>query len=299
MVGFAQRRRTGAILDGMTPDDKELGRALRQWRDRTSPDAVGLSVNGQRRAAGLRREELALLAGLSVDYLTRLEQGRSSSPSAQILGALARALRLSGPERDYLFRLARQVPPDGGQINGHLTPGVQRLLDRLEDTPVAVHDAAWTLLAANRPWIALLGDMSAARGRDRNLPWRHFTGMPSRAVRDAEELARFEASLVADLRAVAARYPRDGELRRLITDLIEASPRFAELWESGLVAVHTGDQKVIEHPEVGRLTLDCDILTVRGADLRIIAYTAMPGTEAAEKLALIRVIGVQALTQPG
>ncbi len=207
-----------------TAQDKELGRALRQWRDRTTPAAVGLSVSGQRRATGLRREELALLAGLSVDYITRLEQGRSTSPSAQVLGALARALRLSGTERDYLFRLAAQVPPDSGRINAHLTPGVQRILDRLDDTPVAVFDAAWTLLACNDLWTALLGDQSGRRGRARNVPWRYFTGGIGRVVHTAEESARFEAEMVADLRLVAAQFPRDDELRQLIDDLIGVSP---------------------------------------------------------------------------
>ena len=283
----------------MSVDGKELGRALRQWRDRTTPAAVGLPINGQRRAAGLRREELALLAGLSVDYVTRLEQGRSTSPSAQVLGALSRALRLSEPERDYLYRVAGQAPPELGRISAHLTPGVQRILDRLDDTAVSVSDASWTLLAWNRPWTALMGDPSADRGRARNLAWRHFTGLTGRVVRTPEESAGFEANLVADLRVVSARYPHDGEFHQLVRDLIGISPRFAELWAGGSVAVHVSDRKVIEHPDVGRLTLDCDILTVQGADLRVIAYTAMPGTEAAEKLALIRVIGVQALTEPG
>lgn len=283
----------------MTVANGELGRALRQWRDRTTPAAVGLQAHGQRRAAGLRREELALLAGLSVDYITRLEQGRSTGPSAQVLGALARALRLSRQERDYLFRLAGQVPPDNGRISTHLTPGVQRLLDRLDDTPVAVFDAAWTLVAWNPLWAALQGDLSAERGRARNLPWRYFTGVPGRVVRSPEETAQFEAEMVADLRVVAAQYPRDDELRQLIDDLIGVSPRFAELWQGGSVTAHTSDRKVMEHPEVGKLTLDCDLLTVQGADLRIVAYSAEPGSEAAQKLALLRVIGVQSLAHPG
>ena len=280
----------------LTASDKELGRALRLWRDRTTPAAVGLPTNGQRRAAGLRREELAQLAGLSVDYVTRLEQGRSTSPSGQVLGALARALRLNGEERDYLFRLAGQAPRDSGRINGHLTPGVQRMLDRMDDTPVAVYDAAWTLLACNRLWIALQGDLPAGRGRARSLPWRYFNGESGRVLHSPEDSAQFEAEMVADLRVVAARYPMDSDLRRLIDDLIAVSPRFAELWQGGAVAEHVSAHKVIEHPEVGPLTLDCDVLTVRGTDLRIVAYTAEPGSEAAEKLALLRVIGVQSMT---
>jgi transcriptional regulator with XRE-family HTH domain len=280
-------------------NDQELGRALRQWRDRVTPAMVGLPNNGRRRAAGLRREELALLAGLSVDYVTRLEQGRSTSPSVQVLGALARALRLTGQERDYLFRLAGQALPRSGRIRADLTPGVQRIMDRLDDTPVAVFDAAWSLVAGNRLWVALNGDLSGERGRARSLPWRYFTGEPSRVLHAPEQLDRFEAGLVGDLRGATARYPQDPDLRRLVDDLREASPRFAEIWRRGTVAEHIGDQKEIDHPEVGRFTLDCDVLTVEGADLRIVAYSAEPGSEAAEKLALLRVIGVQTLSRPG
>src|SRR6201997_5179345 len=129
----------------------EFGQAVRRWRDRSSPEAAGLAAGGRRRAAGLRREELAMLAGISVDYVTRLEQGRASSPSAQVVEALARALRLSGDERGHLFRLAGLVPPGPETVPAYITPSVQRLLDRMTGTPVAVYDAAWTLLMANPP----------------------------------------------------------------------------------------------------------------------------------------------------
>ena len=286
----------------MTDDPRHaLAEFLRIRRTRLRPEDVGLEPGPRRRVAGLRREELALLAGLSVDYVTRLEQGRSSHPSAQVLAAIARALRLTEEERDYLFQVAGHAPPDTGRISGHLTPGVHRLLDRMQDTPVAVYDAAWTLLAWNRPWAALQGDASAEQGRERSLPWRLFTEVadrrtgPGRVLHAPDEFIRFEASLVADLRVVLARYPRDQELRRLIDDLIAVSPRFAELWEGGAIATHVSDRKTVQHPDVGPITLDCDILTVQGADLRIVAYTAEPGSEAAQKLALLRVIGLQSM----
>jgi transcriptional regulator with XRE-family HTH domain len=277
-------------------DDGELGRALRRWRDRIGPAEAGLAAGGPRRAAGLRREELALLAGLSADYVTRLEQGRSVRPSAQVLTALARALRLSTDERDYLFRLAGQALPSGGQISAQLTPGVERMLRRHDDVPVAVYDAAWNLLAWNPVWAALMGDPSPQRGRARNLPWQYFTGHRGRVTRSKAQDASFDASIVADLRAAAARYPRDEGLARLISDLRRASERFAGLWEAGVVADRTDDHKQISHPEVGLLTLDCDVLTVQGADLRVVMYTAEPGSDAADKLALLRVIGLQAMS---
>jgi transcriptional regulator with XRE-family HTH domain len=237
-----------------------------------------------------------MLAGMSADYVTRLEQGRSTHPSAQVLAALARALQLSADERSYLFRLAGHRAPATGRICSHLTPGVQRLLRRLDDIPVGVYDAAWTLVAWNQTWAALMGDPSGRRLRDQNLLWRYFTGQPGRVRRGGQQAAEFEAEVVADLRSAAGRYPDDDDLRRLIYDLGQASARFAELWQARAVAVHTADRKSIEHPEVGTVTLDCDVFTVQGSDLRVIAYTAEPGSDDAAKLALLRVIGLQAMS---
>ncbi|MGR6319571.1 helix-turn-helix domain-containing protein [Micromonospora soli] len=274
----------------------EFGQAVRRWRDRVPPEAAGLPAGGQRRAPGLRREELALLAGISVDYLTRLEQGRAANPSAQVVEALARALRLARMERAHLYRLAGLAPPGPDAIPADVTPSVQRLLDRLTGTPVAVYDAAWTLLLANPPYAALMGDSSGWRGHERNGVWRHFLGRGSSRVRHTPESLRgFEAALVADLRSAVARYPADQRLRRLLGELRANSDRFAELWDSGVVGRHEAARKTIDHPQVGALTLDCDVLSVAGSDLRIMVYTAEPGTEDADRLALLTVLGTQTL----
>ncbi|MFD3838121.1 helix-turn-helix transcriptional regulator [Streptomyces sp. NPDC058642] len=273
----------------------ELGRALRRWRDRVAPGTAGLPAGGQRRAAGLRREELALLAGISVDYVTRLEQGRAARPSGQVVEALARALRLSGDERGYLFRLAGLVPPGPETVPGYLTPSVQRLLDRLVDTPVGVSDAAMTLLVANPMYAALMGDPSGLRGFERNGVWRNFLGAPGRVRHTPEERRAFEAAMVAELRSTASRYPADPQLRRLIAELRAGSERFAELWDTGAVGRLEASRKTIEHPQVGPVTLDCDLLRVEGSDLHILVYSAEPGTEAAEKLELVSVLGIQSL----
>ncbi|WP_329141154.1 helix-turn-helix transcriptional regulator [Streptomyces sp. NBC_00670] len=275
----------------------EFGCTVRRWRDRVSPEAAGLPAGGQRRAAGLRREELAMLAGISVDYVTRLEQGRASNPSPQVVEALARALRLSGTERAHLFRLAGLLAPGGDTVPTHVTPSVQRLLDRLAGTPAAVFDASWTLLFANPPYAALMGDPSGWRGNERNSVWRHFVGPGSRARHTPESLRAFERALVADLRATVARYPEDSRLRRLVGELRARSGRFGELWESGAVGAHEAARKVIEHPQVGDVTLDCDVLAVSGSDLRIMVYTAEPGSEDADRLALLTVLGTQTLTR--
>ncbi|MFE6935014.1 helix-turn-helix transcriptional regulator [Streptomyces sp. NPDC057699] len=279
-----------------TTGTNDLGRALHGWRDRIAPETVGLPVGGVRRAAGLRREELAQLAALSVDYITRLEQGRATSPSPQVLASLARALRLSADERTYLYLLAGQPEPGPGHISDHIPPGLRRLLDQMNGAPLSVHDAAWNLIEWNRPWAALLGDPSALRGRERNMIWRHFKGLPGRVRQTPQQKADFEATMVGDLRAATARYPADLGLRSLVKDLRETGPAFAALWDSGIVGVHQSGAKAIVHPEIGTLTLDCDVLIAAGSDLRVVAYTAAPGSEAAARLGLLDVIGTQAMT---
>ncbi|MFC7619635.1 helix-turn-helix transcriptional regulator [Microlunatus sp. GCM10028923] len=277
-------------------EQRTFGTAVRRWRDRVAPAAVGLPDGGHRRAAGLRREELANLAGISVDYLTRLEQGRATSPSAQVLEALARTLRLSAPERELLFRLGGTTAPGPELIPQRIPASVQRLLDRLSATPVVVYDALWNLIDANAPYDALTG-ASAWRGIERNAVWRNFAGPGPAAVHTPEGLAEQQTGLVADLRMTAARYPNDPRVGRLVTELRRTSPRFAELWDSGnLRPQEPSRHKEFDHPGVGRIALDCDTLIVAADDLRIMVYTAEPGSEDAERLALAAVLGSPSLT---
>jgi transcriptional regulator with XRE-family HTH domain len=277
----------------------EFGRMIRRWRDRVAPDAVGVPAGRRRRASGLRREELAGLAGISADYLTRLEQGRATTPSAQVVEALARALRVSDTERDLLYRLAGHAAPGLDVVPSRIAPSVQRMLDRLSNTPVVVYDATWTLVVANAPYDALMGDTTAWHGIERNAVWRNLTGLPTRTVHTAAEQATHEARLVADLRMTASRYPADRALRRLIGELADGAPRFAELWDADPPPplADMSRHKVIDHPAAGRITLDCDTLLVAMDDLRITVYTAEPGTEDAERLALAIVLGTQSLVE--
>ncbi len=272
---------------------------VRRWRDRVAPETVGIPVGRRRRATGLRREELAGLAGISTDYLTRLEQGRATAPSTQVVEALATALRLADAERDLLYRLAGHVTPGLDVVPSRITASVQRLLDRLTHTPVAVYDATWTLLVANGPYDALMGDTSTWRGLARNAIWRNLVGPGPSAVLTPEERAALEAQQVADLRLTASRYPADRSLGRLVRELTARSPRFTELWESGDLnqPYPTVKRKIIDHPAVGRIGLDCDVLLVATDDVRIMMYTAEPGTEDAERLELAIVLGTQTLVE--
>jgi len=275
----------------------EFGRTVRRWRDRVAPEAVGVPAGRRRRASGLRREELAALAGISADYLTRLEQGRATAPSTQVVESLARALRLADAERDLLYQLAGHAAPGPDVVPSRIPPSVQRLLDRLSHTPVVVYDATWTLVLANAPYHALMGDTSSWRGLERNAVWRNITGLPSRVVHTPREQADHEARLVADLRMTASRYPADRALRRLVAELAAGSPRFAELWdaEAPPPLADPSRRKTVDHPAVGLITLDCDTLLVALDDLRVSVYTAEPGTEDADRLALAAVVGTQSL----
>ena len=279
----------------------DLGPLLKSWRERLSPVDVGLPDGGSRRAAGLRREELASLAGLSVDYVVRLEQGRARHPSDQVATALARALQLDDAERDHLFRLAELLPPGAGSIPRHIPPGVQRLVARLGETPIAVYTASWDLLTWSPLWAALLGE--PGEGLSRNVVAVAF-GVATRAegttsrVRHADGGEHFRRSLVADLRRVQGRYPGDRGVQRLIEQLVTGSPAFADLWAAGAVGEHESERKTILHPVVGPVEVDCDVFSVAGSDLRIVAYTVAAGTPEAEKLDFLRVAGAAAFTTP-
>jgi transcriptional regulator with XRE-family HTH domain len=276
-------------------DGDGIGSYIQAWRHRVQPVDVGLPAGLSRRTRGLRREELASLADISVDYLVRLEQGRATNPSAQVLAALSRALRLTTEERDHLYTVAGQAPPRRSAMTTHVPPSVQRLVDRLADLPVGVYDPAWTIITWNPAWAGLMGDPSAVSGRDRNLIWRTFTGTSTRVRKSDAEVDEFETNAVADLRRAVGTYPDDDRLHRLVDDLRQASSRFAKLWAERLVNSVGSNSKTIIHPEVGPITLDCDVLTVAGSDLRLVVYTAEPSSPDADRLRLVQVIGLQEL----
>ena len=269
-----------------------FGVLLRGWRDRLDPADAGLARSPKRRARGLRREELAQLAGLSVEYVLRLEQGRATNPSAQVVAALTRALQLTRGERDQLYRAAGLLPPQDSVVDEHVPPGIQRLCARLGGTPIGVFAADWTLLWWNDMWTALLGDPATLPDRERNLARMLFgTGEGHAYLRPMHSSAgwdSFEAAIVADLRDVVARYPGDAGLVALISALRRSSASFDHLWRTVPTATLTGDEKTITHPTAGDITVDCDVLTVPGADLRIVAYTTAAGSENDAKLDRLR-----------
>jgi len=273
-----------------------FGIALRGWRERVSPRDSGLEAGGDRRIPGLRREELAGLAGLSVDYVVRLEQGRARNPSAQVVTALARALRLEPSERDHLFRCAHLAPPSAGNVSRHVPARVHRLVGQLAGNPTAVFAADWTLVSWNPMWSEAIGDPRTYGWGEQNLVAGMFRpdgvkGRPPIAAWPVRSWAGDEVEeedLVADLRVTAAAHPHDARLAAFVDRMLRDSPRFARLWSNGTARTHVGDRKTVEHPRVGDLDLDLDVVMAAGTDLRIVTYTAAAGTTDAEKMDALR-----------
>jgi hypothetical protein len=203
-------------------------------------------------------------------------------------------LRLSVDERDVLYRSAGIAPPSRGVISTHLSPGLQRILDHLTDTPVGVYTAAWDFVLGNQMWHALFGDQTALSGRESNLVWRAFVDQNIPLVRSADQTDDFAQEMVSDLHAAMSIYPDDPGLIGLVSDLRAASPSFEACWGNWRVANRRSDRKTVDSPVVGHITFDCDVLSTTDSDLRVVVYTASVGSTDADKLDLLRVIGIQA-----
>jgi transcriptional regulator with XRE-family HTH domain len=276
-------------------DRDQLADFLRRRRERLTPAEVGLSAGVRRRTPGLRREEVAQLAAMSTDYLARLEQSRGPQPSTQLLAALARALRLTDDERHHLYYLAGRTPPAVHRPNAHVSPGLLHVLDHLTDSAAFVISDLGETLAQNSLAATLHGDQRH-EGLDRYMAWRWFTDPATRARLPEEDRPAHSRTQVADLRATAARRHGDPDVVELVERLTVASDEFAALWVEHDVAVRRADSKRIIHPEVGVLDLLCEVLVGAGRDQLLIVLFARPGTDAREKLDLLRVVGTQDLT---
>ena len=270
----------------------ELADFLRRRREAIRPTEVGIADGPRRRTAGLRREEVAMLAGMSVDYVVRLEQGRSSQPSTQLLGALARALRLSDDERDHLFHLAGHRPPPADGVARLARAGLVRMLDLLGDTPALVLSDLGEALAQNRAAVLLMGDHTGFTGDRRYIAYRYFTEPAARAVHPPDEYEYRARQLVADLRASAGRRSGDAEVARLIDLLQAASADFRRLWAEHEVAVRRADRKTFVHPRVGRLLMDCETLVTPDQRQQLLVLTPADA-DARERLELLRVLGIE------
>jgi transcriptional regulator with XRE-family HTH domain len=270
----------------------ELADFVRRRREAIRPAEVGIADGPRRRTAGLRREEVAMLAGMSVDYVVRLEQGRSSRPSTQLLGALARALRLSDDERDHLFHLAGHRPPPADGVAQLARAGLIRMLDLLGDTPALVISDLGQVLAQNRAALLLTDDHTAFAGDRRYLVHRWFTEPDVRAVHPPEEQEHHGRELVADLRAVAGRRSGDPTVTGLVDRLQAASADFRRFWAEHEVAVRRADRKTLVHPRVGRMLMDCETLVTPDLGQQLLVLTPADA-DARERLELLRVLGIE------
>ncbi|MEU1624675.1 helix-turn-helix transcriptional regulator [Streptomyces sp. NPDC020096] len=274
-------------------DRIELADFLRCRRTGLAPADVGLAVGPRRRTPGLRREEVAQLAGMSADYYTRLEQARGPRPSRQILAAMARALRLTDDQRDQLFHLVGEEPPGDRRCDGHVRPGLLLILDRLDDTPAQVVSDVGDVLARNALAVALFGDASDRPAAERNVIVQYFTDPAARELFPPEDRLEHAQAHVAQLRAVLVARSDDARAAALVARLRSASPEFAALWENHEVALRRRTTQRFRHPVVGAMELDCEVLLSDEGDQRLIVHTARPGSESYERLRLLRVVGIE------
>jgi transcriptional regulator with XRE-family HTH domain len=276
-------------------DRRELADFLRSRRERITPADVGLPAGPRRRTPGLRREEAAQLAFISTEYYTRLEQARGPHPSREVLAGLARALRLTDAERDHLHHLAGVPPGPPPGPSREVRQSILDLLHRLPQAAAIVVSATHEVIAWNDLAAALMEDFSAVPRRDRNLLRRVFLGPHPQGQRlygvsDADTFGRRAAQ---DLRAAAARYPDDPELTELVSELLAGSEEFARLWASHDVSTAPTLRKTFQHPLVGPVTVNCDVLDISDRDQRVVIYTAVPGSPSEGALRLLSVIGTQ------
>lgn len=275
-------------------DREALAEFLRHRREELQPVDVGLTSGARRRAPGLRREEVAQLAMMSTDYYTRLEQQRGPQPSTQMLASLARALRLTADERDYLYRMAGSAVPDRLGPSDHVSPPLQRVFDRLSDTPALIISTLGEVLVQNALAVALLGDHTGATGWDRFEPYRWFVQPESERVKYPEaDRERQSRAQVAGLRAAYGSMGPTSRAGELVAELLKQSDEFRALWDRQEVAQRFADHKVLLHPEVGAIELDCQVLFTEDRSQALLVLTPEPRSADEEKIRLLGVLGVQ------
>lgn len=267
----------------------DFGAILRQLREHADPALAGIPTATRRRTPGLRREELADLAGISADYLTRLERGRRR-PSAGVVRALADALQLSAGDNERLYAAAG-FATTGNRMLRELSPGGTRLLERLDQTPVCITDAAWSALGWNGAWTALHCGGASGQQWETNLAWRNFADTDTALVRTSEQATAFRTMITNQLHLAALRYPADETITAVVDELRHTTSDFDAMWRTGPGKTRDGDdQAVLAHPELGPIRLSCDVLGVPDGDLLALVVTAPPMSADSELLAeLVRV----------
>jgi transcriptional regulator with XRE-family HTH domain len=286
----ADRDRIGAPADGRTPADLgvRLGEFLQARRARVRPEDVGLRDYGRRRVPGLRRQELAELAGVSVDYYVRLEQGRAAHPSPEVLDALGRALLLDDVALQHLHDLAASTRPRRGAPRKpeRVRPAVRQLLDRLDGVPAFVLDRRMNVLAWNRLAAALIADFGAIPPAQRNIV--RFMFLDERARDIYPDWDRCARENVGFLRRAAGQDPDDAELAALVGELSMKSEQFARWWGAYDVREKAHGSKRYRHPVVGELTVHYETLVLpQDPGQALVTYSTEPGSESETALRLL------------
>jgi transcriptional regulator with XRE-family HTH domain len=263
---------------------------LKSRRARVKPEDSGLPASlGRRRTPGLRREEVAQLAGVSVDYYVRLEQGRKVQPSAAVLNALAKALQLDEDEHRHMVALASQEQPARRAMPERVRPGIRRLLERLGPTPGFVLGRRMDVLAWNTFAEVLLGDFGAQPPTRRNMIWLLFLDPRSKSL--YVDWAANARESIAHLRAASGRHPNDPLIAELVDELSVKSSEFRLMWADHDVREKGYGRKVLNHPEVGRLTLEYETLRLsQGDDQVLVTYTAEADSPSQAALDLLAVL---------
>ncbi|MFJ2395254.1 helix-turn-helix transcriptional regulator [Streptomyces sp. NPDC087843] len=267
--------------------DVTLGEFLRSRRKASDPGSAPLPSSGLRRVRGLRREEIAQLAGVSVDYYARLEQGRQAAPSESVLTSIAAALDLDETERLHLFDLAHSPAPvrDGGGSAQSARPGLIRLMETLGTTPAVLHGRGTDVLAVNEAARAVITDFYAKPARDRNVARWFFLDEDSRRFDDWDNVA---GDIIGVLRLDIGRYPSDSRLQSLVEDMKAKSPLFCEFWEKNRVAIDVPAHKVVRHPTAGTLEFEVEgVSPPSDRDQTLYIFMMKPGSpteEAVERL---------------
>jgi transcriptional regulator with XRE-family HTH domain len=268
-------------------DRPQLAEFLRARREALQPEDVGLPRGPRRRTGGLRREEVAALCSMSVDYYSRIEQQRGPNPSEQILASIARGLHLSLDERDHLFRLAGHATPTRVFRGDHINPGMMRIFDRLEDTPTQVMSQLGETLKQTPLAMALMGDDSVYSGMARSLHYRWFTDPAYRLIYPEDDHPMHDRQITAHLRAAYTRDGTDSRAAAIVEALLVASPTFAAIWrEHPVMGPYCGPKRV-QHPKLGTLELHCQTLVDPDQSQTLLVFTAVPGSESYEKLQLL------------
>ncbi len=272
-------------------DPVTLGRFMRARREALQPEDVGLLGRARRRTPGLRREDVADLCSMSVDYVARLERGDGAQPSPQMAAAVARGLRLTLDERDHVFLLCGHRPAQRELRSEHVSPGLLRVLDRLGDTPAQVMGPIGETLLQTAPAVALLGEQTRYAGYRRSAVWRWFTDHTERDRYLPADHAHTGRVYVARLRTAAARDGQGSSADRLVSELQSQGGEFKALWDRQEVGLRWSDAKRFVHPQLGRLDLHCQTLLDPDQSQSLLVFTATPGTQDAEKLDLLAVLG--------